>query len=104
MQCNPSGSRGKVESGDIATREPALSGAEILRLRLRMTTSERACNDRMGRLAMTGGGAHNADKGRHEAKASHYETDHKTQGKRLIGSLSPRSPTPVQRNEAICQA
>ena len=29
----------------LATREPALSGTQILRLRLRMTTSEGACND-----------------------------------------------------------
>jgi len=62
MQCDPSGSRGKLEWDEIAsllaTPEPALSGAEILRLRLRMTTSERACND---------------DQARHEAKASHYK-------------------------------
>ena len=37
----------------IATPEPALSGGEILRLRLRMTGSEEARNDMGGRLTTT---------------------------------------------------
>ena len=39
---------------------------------LRMTGSEGACND---------------DQARHEAKASHYETDHQPQLKALIDAL-----------------
>jgi len=36
----------------------------------------------------TSEGARNHDQARHEAKASHYETDHKAQLKGLIDALS----------------